>query len=95
MEGGELTVTAPLVEKKTALAQFDDAVPWVNELFASTSGSHAFLTIELEDIEALHEGDSVQRALRACLEAIAKRDDEEGAGVALNGDSRTPLRDAR
>ncbi|MFG2919669.1 hypothetical protein ACGF0D_43230 [Kitasatospora sp. NPDC048298] len=81
-EEAELEATAPLVAKDRALAQLDAALPVLNRLFAAegTLDGHAallrqavekapdaYLTIELDEIEALWEEGTFQPALRAAL----------------------------
>lgn len=90
---------APLVAKERALAQLDAAVPALNRLFEAEGplDDHAamlrqavaaapgkFITIELDEIDALWEEGTFQPALRAALSALDASTDPvaERAGFA-------------
>jgi hypothetical protein len=87
-DGSTLTATAPVTSRTAAIHTLTSRTAWVSELFKANgglshhlglfrqhldSGPHDFLTIEMDEIEWLHEEDEVQRQLGACLDALDRR----------------------
>ncbi|MGE0550261.1 MAG: hypothetical protein AB7O24_18990 [Kofleriaceae bacterium] len=85
---GPMTATAPLAPRGEALALLARRSAWISELFAVNqglvhhlglfqqylaAGSHPYLTMELEEIEILHEEGDLQARLCRCLEALDAR----------------------
>lgn len=88
-EGEKIEVTAPIVRKEKAIANLSEARAWVDPLFVANGGlgyhldlfvehlagsDHQHLTMEIEEIEALHDDGEVLGHLRACLTALEARD---------------------
>ena len=88
-EGEKIEVTAPIVRKAQAVDNLAAARSWVDPLFAANGGlgyhldlfvehlagsDHQHITMEIEEIQALHRDGEVLDHLRACLAALEARD---------------------
>jgi hypothetical protein len=83
-----VTVTAPVTARGAAIENLASRSVWVSELFAANgglshhlglfreqldAGTHGYFTVEMQEIEVLHEEGEVQRQLDACLDALDRR----------------------